>query len=261
MSGAFEMAWMLLKFQPSEGNFLGSGQNQFVYQKDGEPNVTKVGGANTIGDMYLHELLNTQVPIFAGQRPITQTMPLPIEAESRLGNEAPILSEQVLGTPLEEGKSRYADNIRGRQLVDAVQRTGNQGPLLEALGIADLKPPNWMQTIPEKGVPVKVVTGDPSREGKAVVHDPMFYDAEDKGHDAFLARGTARRLGSDYTIPDETKESFARRVDELPFGEFAQPVFDSEVPMSPAQEDLLQERVGEQDERVQSILRRIGVKS
>ena len=260
------MAWMLLKFQPSEGRFLGEGQNQMVYEKDGEPNVTKVGRAETIGDMYLHELLNTEVPIFAGQRPIAQTMPLPTGAESRMGNEAPILSEQARGTPLEEGRSRFADNIRGRQLVEAIQRTGNQGPLLEALGIADLKPPNWMQTISDKGVPVRVVTGDPVREGKAVIHDPMFYGPTNppgtlEGGIAQTARGDPRRLGVDYTIPDETKESFARRVDELPFGEFAQPVFDSEVPMSPAQEDLLQERVGEQDERVQSILRRIGVKS
>jgi len=257
MSAAFEQAWIFLKFQPSDGRFVGSGQNQFVYAKEGEPNVTKVGGAETVGDLYLHELLNPQVPIFAGQTMIPMTQPIPMEAESKI--EAPVLSQQQFGRPLEEGPSRGADAIRGRQLAEAIHRTGQQGPLLEALGLADVKPPNWMQTVPDRGVPVKVITGDPNREGKAVIHDPMFYDAEDKGHDAFLARGTPRRLGSDYTIPDETKESFARRVDELPFEQYTQPIFDSEVPMSPTQEELLQQKVEGQGDRVRSILDQIGV--
>jgi len=40
-----------------------------------------------------------------------------------------------------------------------------------------------------------------------------------------------------------------------------QPMWAPEIPMSSAQEDLLQQRVGEQDDRVQSILRHVGVKS
>jgi|TARA_R110000851_G_scaffold106972_6_gene226857 hypothetical protein len=262
MSEAFEIAWMLLKsFQPSEGRFLGEGQNQMVYQKEGEPNVTKVGGANTIGDMYLHELLKPQVPIFAGQKPIAQTMPFDNNIESRMGNNAPILSEQTQGNPLDEGPSKHADNVRGRALADALYSHGKQGPLLEGLGLADVKPPNWMEAIPDRGVPTSVITGDSSRRGKAILHDPMFYNPKNKNHDAFLARGTPRKIGTDFTIPDETKESFARKVDELPFDDFTQPVFESEIPMSSAQEDLLQQRVGEQDDRVQSILRHVGVKS
>ena len=261
MSAAFEQAWIFLKFQPSDGRFVGSGQNQFVYAKEGEPNVTKVGGAETVGDLYLHELLNSQVPIFAGQTMIPMTQPIPMGAESKI--EAPVLSQQEFGRPLGEGPSRGADAIRGRQLAEAIHRTGQQGPLLEALGLADVKPPNWMRTESDRGVPVKRITGDPNSEGNAVIHDPMFYGPTNpptlEGGIAQTARGDPRRFGVDYSIPDETKESFARRVDELPFEQYTQPIFDSEVPMSPAQEELLQQRVEGQGDRVRSILDQIGV--
>ena len=245
MSEAFEIAWMLLK----------------SFQKEGEPNVTKVGGANTIGDMYLHELLKPQVPIFAGQKPIAQTMPFDNNIESRMGNNAPILSEQTQGNPLDEGPSKHADNVRGRALADALYSHGKQGPLLEGLGLADVKPPNWMEINPEKGVPISSITGDSSRRGKAILHDPMFYHPEDKSEAAYLARGKPDKLGRDYTISDDVKESVARRVDDLPFENYIQPIFDSEVPMSLAQEQLLHVRADEQDDRVQSILRHVGVKS
>jgi hypothetical protein len=78
MGTAFEQAWMLLKsvFQPAEGYRIGEGMNQIVYGMEGDPDVTKVGPASTLGDMYLHQLLTPEVPIFAGQVPIAQTMPL-----------------------------------------------------------------------------------------------------------------------------------------------------------------------------------------
>ena len=260
MSEAFEQAWLLLKsFQPSEGRYLGEGQNQMVYQKDGEPNVTKVGGANNLSDMYFNELQQPLVPIFSGQRPIVQKLPFDNNIESRMGNNAPILSEQIQGSPLEEGVSRRADNLRGRALADALYRHGDKGALLQALGLADVKPPNWMEINPEKGVPISSITGDSSRRGKAILHDPMFYHPEDKSEAAYLARGKPDKLGRDYTISDDVKESVARRVDDLPFENYIQPIFDSEVPMSLAQEQLLHERADEQNDKVQSMLRHLGL--
>jgi len=256
MSEAFEQAWLLLKsFQPSEGIYLGEGQNQMVYRKEGEPNVTKVGGANTLGDMYFNELLKPQVPIFSGQSPIVQKLPFDNNIESRMGNNAPILSEQTQGSPLKEGVSRHADNLRGRALADALYRHGDKGALLQALGLADVKPPNWMEINPEKGVPISSITGDSSRRGKAILHD----HPEDKSEAAYLARGKPDKLGRDYTISDDEKESFARRVDDLPFDDFTQPIFDYEVPMSLAQEQLLHERADEQNDKVQSMLRHLGL--
>jgi len=268
MSAAFEQAWMLLKavFQPAEGYRIGEGMNQIVYGQEGDPDVTKVGALSTLPDMYLHQLL-AQDPnsFFVGQAPIAHTMELPIEAEARMRSRVPILSQQPRVIPLEEGESKRADAIRGRQLMQAVyDMPDERGRLFEALGLADIKPPNWGQSIQNRGLRISDITGDPSREGRALVHDPMFYGSVnpqefDARMAAQAARGTPRRFGIDYEIPEDIKESFARRVDELPFEQFAQPVFDYEVPMSAAQEGLLHEGVAEQERDLQSMLGRIGV--
>ena len=57
MSEAFAQAWSLLKavFQPIESDYrLGAGQNQVVFGKEGNPDVTKVGRLycpTTVSDM------------------------------------------------------------------------------------------------------------------------------------------------------------------------------------------------------------------
>jgi hypothetical protein len=76
---------------------------------------------------------------------------------------------------------------------------------------------------------------------------------------AQAARGTPRKLGEHYSIPENVRESFARRVDALPYEQFVKPVFDYEVPMSPAQEQLLHDRVKQEQKDSQSILGQIGV--
>lgn len=267
MGAAFEQAWMLLKsvFQPAEGYPIGEGMNQIVYGMEGDPDVTKVGPASTLGDMYLHQLLTPEVPIFAGQVPIAQTMQLTPEAEARFGSRAPVLSQQQRGIPLAEGRNARADAIRGRELMQALyNHPHEQSALLEALGLADIKPPNWMQVQGQRGLPVSNIVGDPSLTGNAVIHDPMFYGAEnpkafDERMAAQAARGTPRKLGEDYFIPENVRESFARRVDALPYEQFVEPVFDYEVPMSPAQEQLLYDRVNQQERDLQSTLGQIGV--
>jgi len=245
MSRAFEMAWMLLKFQPSEGKFLDSGANQLVYAKDGEPNVTKVGSTSTVDDLYLNELLKPIAP-FAGQKIIQQTLPFDERIQGRFGGRSPILSEQIRGIPYPDVKNNAQHMADSRRNMIRMYDNPEYGALLEALGLADLKEPNYMKV-----------------NGIDKVHDPMFYGPVNLSpeHVDFMARGTPRRLNVDYSIPDESKESFARRVDELPFDEYVQPVFDSEVPMSPAQETLLRDSIDNRRKKIDSILGQIGVKS
>ena len=269
MSAAFEQAWMLLKavFQPAEGYRIGEGRNQIVYGQEGDPDVTKVGRPESLRHMYIHQLLSGMpYSFFAGQSPIAQTMDLPMEAQSKVGEAAvPILSQQERGIPLEEGESEVSDALRGRYIADAIyDMPGERGRLLEALGLSDVKPPNWMQSMNNRGTPVSQVTGNPLHSGYAVIHDPMFYGSDNPSDfeermNAIAARGTPRRLGIDYTIPEDVKQLFARRVDELPFEQFTQPVFDYEVPMSAAQEGLLHDQYRLQEDNLQSMLGRIGV--
>lgn len=264
MGEAFEKAWFVLKFQPSQGKFLGEGMNQVVYTKEGDPNVAKVGSSFTLEDMYLLNRLAAERPdLFVSQRPIPITEELPMEALARFGNRAPVLSVQERGVPLEPSgmnPKRESFNLSGM----VFDQPG--GELIEALGMADAKLPNWMERhqSPTGGIPVSRLTGDPSQTGQAFLMDPMFYGPEnpksgDAALSARLARGTPRRLGVDYTVPEEQAESFARRVDELPFMDFADPAFAEEVPMSDAQARLLHDTVGEQDERIRTNLGKIGV--
>lgn len=261
MSGPLEQAWALLKsFQPAEGTQLGQGLNQFVYGQDDDPNVTKVGSAAALSDMYLLNRLAAMNSLFESQQPIPMTQPLPMEAAARFGSSSPILSEQLRGDPVEE-TSR--DPMRGRQLAQTLMDRTSQGPLLEALGVGDVKPANWMQVQPQRGIPEAVVTGDPSREGLAVIHDPMFFGATNPQEPsarfaAEAARGTPRRIGQDYSIPPHLQEAFARRVDELPFDQFTEPIFESEVPMTPGEEQAMMDRILQNEAELTRILSPVG---
>lgn len=264
MGEAFEKAWFVLKFQPSQGVPLGEGANQLVYAKEGDPNVAKVGGAHTLEDMYYLNRLGAERPdVFVPQRLIPITRQLPMEALARFGTRVPVLSVQERGKPLEaSGMTPRRESAIGSSMV--FDQPG--GELFEALGLADAKFPNWMERLQPAtgGISVGSLTGNPSRTGQAFLMDPMFYGPEnpksgDAALSAQLARGTPRRLGVDYTVPEEQVESFARRVDELPFMEFVDPAFAEEVPMRDSQAALLHDIVGEQDERIKTNLGKIGV--
>tara|TARA_R100001443_G_scaffold59687_2_gene70009 strand:+ start:393 stop:1184 length:792 start_codon:yes stop_codon:yes gene_type:complete len=260
MSGPLEQAWALLKFQPAEGKQLGQGLNQYVYGRDDDPNVTKVGSAAALSDMYLLNRNAAMNPLFESQRLIPMTQALPMEAAARFSGYSPVLSEQLRGDPVEE-TSR--DPIRGRQLAQALMDQTSQGPLLEALGVGDVKPANWMQVQPQRGIPEAVVTGDPNRKGLAVIHDPMFYGATNPQAPlarfaAEAARGTPRRLGIDYTVPEPMREAFARRVDELPFDQFTEPIFESEVPMTLGEEQAMMDRILQNEAELTRILSPVG---
>ena len=250
MSEAFEKAWFVLKFQPSRGEFLGEGANQMVYSKEGEPNVTKVGGAFNLGDMYLNELLKPIGPL-AGQVVIPTTEELPVEAQSRFMGRSPVLSQQIRGVPFPDTKSHKEHMADSRANMITAYDHPEFGPLLEAMGLADLKRPNFMRVAGYE---------------KPLIHDPMFYGPENPANknsieflNAFNARGDPRRLGIDYTVPDVLMESLARRVDELPYEEYVQPALESEVPMSAIEEEQLNQMIDEQGKDAKSILGKIGV--
>lgn len=266
MSGAFEQAWLLLKavFQPSEGYLLDEGMNQQVFGREGDPDVTKVGGVFTLPDMYyLNRLAAERPDLFVSQSPIAQTMELPMDAQARFNQRVPVLSQQVRGQPLDYAGTKRAGALRGKQLAQALYDSPG-GELLEALGLSDVKPANWMQTTPQRGMPVSEIMDDPSQQGRAVMMDPMFYGAVNPSNyeerlRAQRMRGDPRRLGIDYQLPEEQRESFARRIDELPFEQFIEPVLESEIPMSRAQEDLLFDSLLDQEDNVKSTLGQIGV--
>ena len=270
MSGAFEQAWLLLKsvFQPSQGKLIGEGANQMVYGMGEDPDVTKVGHGMTLNDMYLLNRLATMYPnLFASQRPIRQTMDLPLEAlstfEGRGIGTPNVLSTQERGEPLQEGEG---DIQRGKDLAGAVFDNYPPAQLLEGLGLADIGPRNWMITQPTRGLDVRTITGDPSRVGQAVIHDPMFYGARNPTNvpqevlNQFLeARGVPRRLGIDYQIPEEQTERFARKLEELPFHEFVDPYIESVEDFTPRQVAPMDRGLNLQEKNLRQQLGQIGV--
>jgi|TARA_R100000479_G_scaffold153292_1_gene89193 hypothetical protein len=270
MSGAFEQAWLLLKsvFQPSQGKLIGEGANQMVYGMGEDPDVTKVGHGMTLNDMYLSNRSATMYPnLFASQRPIRQTMDLPLEAlstfEGRGIGTPNVLSTQERGEPLQEGKG---DIQRGKELAAAIFDNYPQAQLLEGLGLADIGPRNWMMTQPTRGLDVRDITGDPSRVGQAVIHDPMFYGARNPTNvpqeviNRFLAaRGAPRRLGIDYQIPEEQTERFARKLEELPFHEFVDPYIESVEDFYPRQVAPMDRGLNLQEQNLRQQLGQIGV--
>tara|TARA_R110001592_G_scaffold21153_1_gene85839 strand:+ start:3342 stop:4202 length:861 start_codon:yes stop_codon:yes gene_type:complete len=269
MSGAFEQAWLLLKsvFQPGEGELIGVGANQAVYGIEGDPDVTKVGHGMTLPDMYTTHLL-ANMPQFrntiADQYPILQDEMLPEKIsrnfEGRGMGSPNVLSTQERGEPLEEQVGR--DVERGKLVAGTMYDQHRYGQLLEALGLADTGPRNWMRVKPQRGLPVSQITGKPTDEGHAVLHDGMFYGAENpKGvpqevlQQFIDARGTPRRLGIDYQLPEEQREAFARKVYETPFQQFVQPYVQSVDEFHPKQLDALTTPGGHLDQQQMNINR------
>ena len=236
MDAAFEQAWTLLKaaFQPAQGNFLGAGMNQAVFGQAGNPDVVKVGDLSQnpaqLDDMYYNQMLNLMGinnSMFAGQQPLELTQTLPSNVDTA---GLPILSIQPRLDTLPRGsEGLYADNVRGRNLANALYDMNDQGALLEAMGLSDLKRENFGASIPtpNQGIPEQAVTGKPSNR-LVQVHDPAFYSHLDTSQEAADARGPApRKLGRDYNIPAGTLEDFARTVDQNPFDDFVAPIEDT----------------------------------
>ncbi len=270
MDAAFEQAWTLLKsvFQPSQGQLIGMGANQAVYGMEDDPDVTKVGHGMTLPDMYVTNRLANMPQFYdtiADQYPILQDEMLSQDVSQNFegrGMGAPnVLSTQERLEPLEEQVGR--DVARGHMIAGSLYDQHRYGQLLEALGLADAGPRNWGRTRPQRGIPVSAITGDPSEEGQAVLHDAMFYGAENPKEASFRnkedfqealgkfkrARGTPRRLGIDYQLPEEQREAFARKVDELPFQQFVQPYVQSVEEFYPSQLDEITARGGHLDQQ------------
>jgi hypothetical protein len=232
MLGAFEQAWLLLKsaFQPAQGVYHGAGMNQTVYRQKDNPDVVKVGDLlqNPAGldHGYYNHLLSQMpsLPFFPGQSPMEQTAELPSEVNTA---SLPILSTQPKLDGLERSSAGlHADTVRGREMLQpTLYGHGDQGALLEAMGLSDLKRENWGAT--KQGIPENIVTGEPSQR-LVQVHDPAFYSHLDTSQDAADSRGPApRKLGRDYNIPAGTLEEFARTVDKNPFDDYIAPIEDS----------------------------------
>ena len=268
MSAAFEQAWSLLKaaFQPTEGTYIGSGMNQAVYGQDDNPDVVKVGdmfaNPTAMTDMYLLNRLAEMYPgLFASQAPIQQTAPLPIEAKSRF----PMLSIQERGIPFAPGASTAKDALRGRAIADAMYSVGQQGPLFEALGMADLKPPNWMKVMPgrEARIPEKLVTGKPG-PSQAVIMDPMFTGPANVGDPinqqiAVALRGTPRKLGQEYSVPEESLEGLARSIEAKPFQQFIEPVEETYYDYHPDQTEGALDRINQQERHLDMLRESLGI--
>jgi len=241
--------------------------NQAVYGIEGDPDVTKVGHGMTLPDMYTTHLL-ANMPQFrntiADQYPILQDEMLPEDVsrnfEGRGMGSPNVLSTQERGKPLEEQVGR--DVERGYTVAGSLYDQHKYGQLLEALGLADTGPRNWMRAKPQRGMLVSEITGNPADKGHAVLHDGMFYGAENpKGVSQEVlrhfqrARGTPRRLGIDYQLPEEQREAFARKVDEIPFEQFVQPYVRSVDEFHPNQLDALTARGGHLDQQQMNINR------
>ena len=279
MSAAFEEAWIFLKaaFQPAEGDELGMGANQLVYRQPDNPDVVKVGGAFGLTDMYLLNRLAAERPdLFVSQQPIPITQELPMEAQAFLGHRAPVLSIQERGQPLPASGTNAMRESKNLSVL-AYDQPG--GELLEALGMSDVKLPNWMTRMGNQpgSMPIGVLAsmapsllasygfegGDGLRR-PAFIMDPAFDGPENFGdirqrEIGLRRRGDPRRLGIEYEIPEEQRESFARRIDELPYMDFVDPIYDTEIPMGEGEARFLDDMIMGSGERADAILQRIGV--
>ena len=270
MSEPFEQAWLLLKsqFQPSQGQRIGEGANQVVYGIEGDPDVTKLGHGYTLDDMYTHNILS-QIPqmtdLIAGQKPIAMDEMLS-DADMKYfegrGKGTPaVMSTQIRGEPVREQRH---DKARGMTLANTLYDRHKYGQLLEALGLADVGPRNWM-TIPSgKGtMRVKDITGNPNeREDKAIIHDAQFYGpsnpVDEELAEAFKReRGVPRRLGADYTLPEEQSEAYLQTIDKNPFDDFVEPYLQSVEEFYPKQLDSVAGKGGSLDEQLNTIIHRL----
>jgi len=270
MSEAFEQAWLLLKsqFQPSQGQRIGEGANQIVYGIEGDPDVTKLGHAYTLPDMYQHNVLS-QMPqmtnLIAGQKPIAMDEMLS-DADMKFfegrGKGRPnVMSTQIRGEPLEE---QYNDKARGMTLANTLYDRHPYGQLLEALGLADVGPRNWMSIPSGKGVMrVKDITGNPNAtEDRALIHDAQFYGPsnpvdEELAEGFKRERGVPRRLGIDYTLPEEQSEAYLQTMDKNPFDDFVEPYLQSVEEFYPKQLDSVAGKDGLLDSELNNIIHRL----
>ena len=270
MSEPFEQAWLLLKsqFQPSQGERIGEGANQVVYGIEGDPDVTKLGHGYTLDDMYTHNILS-QIPqmtnLIAGQKPFAMDEMLSDDDkeffEGRGKGTPPVMSTQIRGEPLEE---QYNDKARGLTLANTLYERHKYGQLLEALGLADVGPRNWMTIPSNKGIMnVKQITGNPNAtENRAIIHDAQFYgpsnpvDGEIR-REFEEERGTPRRLGIDYTLPEEQSEAYLQTMDKNPFDDFVEPYLQSVEEFYPKQLDSVASKGGSLDQQLNTIIHRL----
>lgn len=270
MNEAFEQAWLLLKsqFQPSQGQRIGEGANQVVYGIEGDPDVTKLGHGYALDDMYTHNILS-QIPqmtnLIAGQKPIAYDEMLSDDDmkffEGRGEGTPAVMSTQIRGRPVREQRH---DKARGFTLANTLYDKHKYGQLLEALGLADVGPRNWM-TIPSgKGVMrVKDITGNPNeREDKAIIHDAQFYGPSNPVDEELAERfkkerGVPRRLGTDYTLPEEQSEAYLQTMDKNPFDDFVEPYLQSVEEFYPKQLDSVAGKGGSLDQQLNTIIHRL----
>ena len=270
MSEAFEQAWLLLKsqFQPSQGQRIGEGANQVVYGIEGDPDVTKLGHGYTLDDMYSNNILS-QMPemanLIVGQKPFAYDEMLS-DADMKFfegrGKGTPaVMSTQIRGVPIEE---QYNDKARGLTLAGSLYEGHKYGQLLEALGLADVGPRNWMTTPSNKGIfNVKQITGNPNAiEDRALINDAMFYGPSNPvDGEARLAfekeKGTPRKLGTEYTLPEEQSEAYLQTMDKNPFDDFVEPYLQSVEEFYPKQLDSVAGKGGSLDQQLNTIIHRL----
>jgi len=270
MNEAFEQAWLLLKsqFQPSQGERIGEGANQVVYGIEGDPDVTKLGHGYTLSDMYDHNILS-QMPqmtnLIAGQKPFAMEEMLSDDDmkffEGRGKGTPPIMSTQIRGEPVRE---QHNDKARGLTLAGSLYEGHKYGQLLEALGLADIGPRNWMTTPSNKGIfNVKQITGNPNeREDRGIIHDAQFYGPsnpvdEELAEGFKRERGVPRKLGTEYTLPEEQSEAYLQTMDKNPFDDFVEPYLQSVEEFYPKQLDSVAGKGGSLDQQLNNIILRL----
>ena len=120
-----------------------------------------------------------------------------------------------------------------------------------------------MKTKDEQGFDVSELTGIAGDTGRAKLMDAQFAGpaniSEDWTDQGFSQRGTPRKLGEQYFVPEREREAIARKVDELPFEEFTAPFYDSYDEMYPEKYDELQNKLLNQQLSIDDKLRLIGV--
>jgi len=222
-----DIAWSILKaaFQPNAATQrLGAGNSQVVFGQSGNPDVMKVGdlqrNPQQLSHMYYNELLSRipELRLFTGQQLAEQTEELPSDLQY-MG--LPYLSTQQKIDPLPSSGNKRTDNLRGlalqAQLHEAI-------PLLEALGLYDLKPPNLGAVLSGAGGPLKEsqVTAH-GGERPIRIHDPEFGVPGEFMPGLHTGRQlTGRKPGREFIIPPHQLEDFGRQVDRMPMDDYTQ---------------------------------------
>ncbi len=222
-----DVAWSILKaaFQPRAATQrLGAGNTQVVFGQTDNPDVMKVGdlqrNPQQLSHMYYNELLSRipKLRLFTGQQLTEQTEELPSDLQHM---RLPYLSMQPKVDPLASSGNKRTDNLRGlalqAQLHEAI-------PLLEALGLYDLKPPNLGAVPSDAEGPLKesqVVAGGEQRPIR--IHDPEFGVPGEFMPGLHTGRQlTGRKPGREFIIPPHQLEDFGRQVDRMPMDDYTQ---------------------------------------